>query len=314
MDTLLHGSNIQVEGNKLFFKRDDLLPFSFGGNKVRIAQELFADMKRKGKNCIIGYGSTTSNFCRVLSNMACVQNIPCYIVEKKSNGSVFSFNSVLVKNSGAKVIECNQTNVSFAVEEAIKQAEGNGYLPYYIYGDIYGKGNESVPTNAYVKCFNEIKKQSVEQGVEFDYIFCATGTGMTQAGLIAGKILSDKKTKIIGVSIARKKEVAEDSVKKFLQAYVPIEKCNLDAQVVVVDKYMCGGYAEYDDNILDTINEVYKADGVVLDPCYTGKAFYGMTQYLRENDIRDKNILFLHTGGTPLFFDMLSKNVVGESK
>ena len=312
METLLHSSNIQIQGNRLYFKRDDLLPFSFGGNKVRIAQELFADMKEKGKDCIIGYGSTTSNFCRVLSNMACSQNIPCYIVEKKSNGSAFSFNSILVKNSGAKVIECNQSNVSFAVETAIKDAKAKGYSPYYIYGDIYGNGNESVPTRAYAKCFNEIERQGVEQGVDFDYIFCATGTGMTQAGLIAGKVQSNKAIKIIGVSIARKKDTAEDSVKKFLKAYVQNGKYDLDDKVFVVDKYMCGGYAEYDKNILDTIKKVYRLDGVILDPCYTGKAFYGMLQYLRENNIKDKKILFLHTGGTPLFFDVLSTNALGE--
>ena len=46
-------------------------------------------------------------------------------------------------------------------------------------------------------------------------------------------------------------------------------------------------------------------NGVPLDATYTGKAFWGMCDYIRKTDIRDKNILFLHTGGTPLFFDGL---------
>ena len=41
---------------------------------------------------------------------------------------------------------------------------------------------------------------------------------------------------------------------------------------------------------------------------YTGKAFYGMVRYLEEHQIHNKNILFLHTGGTPLFFDFLEEN------
>ena len=40
-------------------------------------------------------------------------------------------------------------------------------------------------------------------------------------------------------------------------------------------------------------------------PTYTGKAFWGMKNYLEENEIRDSNILFIHTGGTPLFYDNL---------
>ena len=31
-------------GNQLFIMREDLLPFSLGGNKVRIGQEFFDDM------------------------------------------------------------------------------------------------------------------------------------------------------------------------------------------------------------------------------------------------------------------------------
>ena len=31
----------------IYIKREDLHPFSFGGNKVKIAQEIFADMEEK---------------------------------------------------------------------------------------------------------------------------------------------------------------------------------------------------------------------------------------------------------------------------
>lgn len=53
------------------------------------------------------------------------------------------------------------------------------------------------------------------------------------------------------------------------------------------------------------IRKVYETDGVYLDMTYTGKAFYGMMKYLQEKNIQGKNILFLHTGGLPLFFDFL---------
>ena len=37
---------IPDEKNSIYVKRDDLLPFSFGGNKVRIALEFINDMKK----------------------------------------------------------------------------------------------------------------------------------------------------------------------------------------------------------------------------------------------------------------------------
>ena len=43
-----------------------------------------------------------------------------------------------------------------------------------------------------------------------------------------------------------------------------------------------------------------------MDSTYVGKAFWGMCRFVKENQIEDKNILFIHTGGTPLFFDAIS--------
>ena len=53
------------------------------------------------------------------------------------------------------------------------------------------------------------------------------------------------------------------------------------------------------------IETVYADEGIPLDMTYTGKAFYGMIQYLEEHEVKNKKILFLHTGGTPLFFDYI---------
>ena len=50
-----------------------------------------------------------------------------------------------------------------------------------------------------------------------------------------------------------------------------------------------------------------KQYGIPLDSTYTGKAFRGMLSYLEENGIHGQKILFIHTGGTPLFFDDLNK-------
>ena len=40
---------IENDDNDLYIKRDDLIPFSFGGNKVRIAAEFIDDMAEQGK-------------------------------------------------------------------------------------------------------------------------------------------------------------------------------------------------------------------------------------------------------------------------
>ena len=45
-----------------------------------------------------------------------------------------------------------------------------------------------------------------------------------------------------------------------------------------------------------------------LDPTYTGKAFWGMREYIKKNKIVGKKILFIHTGGTPPVFRLYEWN------
>ena len=60
--------------------------------------------------------------------------------------------------------------------------------------------------------------------------------------------------------------------------------------------------------------QIKKIPNVTMDGIYTGKAFYGMKEYLKTHQIRGKNVLFLHTGGAPLFFDELTDLYSGKGK
>ena len=51
----------QYQGNQLYIKREDLIPFSFGGNKARKAALFFEDFDKGGYDCIVTYGSSSSN-------------------------------------------------------------------------------------------------------------------------------------------------------------------------------------------------------------------------------------------------------------
>lgn len=291
---------IQTYDNDLFVKRDDLLPFSFGGNKVRIAYEFLEDMRIQGKNCMIGYGNIRSNLNRALANLCCQQNIPCHIVSPMDDDEIQinTFNSTLAQSFNANFHYCKKTNVKDTIEKLLRYLKSTGLNPYYIYGDPTGKGNEHIPLKAYVKVYEEIKGK-------FDYIFLATGTGTTQGGLLAAKAQNNGFEKIIGISIARKANDETYILKNFLKAYSKRIKVINMPEVTVIDDYLSGGYGKYDRNIENVISLQMRLNGIPLDPVYTGKAFYGMLNYLKKNNIHKKRILFLHTGGTTLYFDYL---------
>ena len=54
-------------GNCLYVKREDLLPFSFGGNKARKAQLIFNKIDSENVDYVVTYGSSSSNHCRVVA-------------------------------------------------------------------------------------------------------------------------------------------------------------------------------------------------------------------------------------------------------
>ena len=67
-------------GNQFSIKREDLLPFSFGGNKLRIALEYLKDLRACGATHMVAYGNARSNLCRVLANLCAAEKVPITIL------------------------------------------------------------------------------------------------------------------------------------------------------------------------------------------------------------------------------------------
>ncbi len=294
--------NEKINDNTFYIKRDDLIPLSFGGNKARKAILFFEDLKKNDFNCVVTYGSISSNHCRIIANMAVMIGIPCFIISPDSGGRPGT-NSKMLRLFGAKVTRCPVSQVSAVIKEKMKCLSEKGYKPYF----IEGGGHGNIGTQAYVNAYEEIIDFENKSGLHFDYIFHATGTGTTQAGLVCGNIIHGNKKTIVGISIARKNpygsKVVIDSVNKYLRSidysYVATEP------VYFIDDYVLDGYGSYNNEIIDIIKDVLVREGIPLDATYTGKGFWGMKEYIKKNNITEKNILFIHTGGTPLFFDNL---------
>jgi D-cysteine desulfhydrase len=51
------------------------------------------------------------------------------------------------------------------------------------------------------------------------------------------------------------------------------------------------------------IRRLARAEGILLDPIYTGKAFAGMLDLIEKGKLgANEPIIFLHTGGLPALF------------
>jgi D-cysteine desulfhydrase len=224
-------------------------------------------------------------------------------------------NARMIRAAGVREYPCHKgPAIADAVEQAMADFVREGRKPYYINGDRTGHGNVHVPMRAYDAAYDEIVRYEESNGVHFSKIYVAASTCTTQSGLIAGSIRHGDSREIIGISVTRNKQRASEVILENLREYfektgtpVPSEEA-LKAAVRVRDQYLCGGYALYDGEIERVIRESYLGAGIPLDPVYTGKAFRGMMADLEGAACENENILFLHTGGAPLFFEYLEKN------
>lgn len=300
----------KFHNNQLYIKREDLIPFSFGGNKARKAQLFFEDIDHGDFNCVVTYGTSNSNHCRVIANMAAARDMRCYIISPEE-ASDETYNSKMMRLFGAEITVVPVEQVHDTIESKLTELENKGFHPYF----IAGGGHGNIGTQAYVECYEEIRQYEKEQGTHFDYIFFASGTGTTQAGLVCGQIMNQDVRNIIGISIARKnsrgRKVVLDSICDYLNSKdFVIDQDTIEKNTHFEDAYTGDGYGKQNGEISKIILEMLIRHGIPMDSTYTAKAYLGMKKYLEDKAIRNKKILFIHTGGTPLFFDDLKSIVI----
>src|SRR5690554_5836551 len=114
LNTPTYKLNETINSNNIYIKRDDLIPFSFGGNKVRKAILFFKEIVEGNYDHVVTYGSSSSNHCRVISNLANVYNIPCTIISLSDGDE--TFNSRLVEDFDSNVILTDVENVKSTID------------------------------------------------------------------------------------------------------------------------------------------------------------------------------------------------------
>lgn len=289
-------NQIDIIDDQIRVFRDDLFPFLGGGNKGRKIMFIEKDIKQRGCNAVVSTGGIQSNHCRAVAILAAQNHWACTLVLHGDKERFYSEsgNARIIKTSGANVIFVKDASeISECMDNAMNLYSVKNLNPYYIQG-----GGHTIDGGlAYIDAVRELEQYSISNNWFPEYIFLASGTGSTQAGLLAGvskyKILS----KVIGISVAREKYRAEENISNFYT-----ELCSafnikrLDNDIIVLDDYLCGGYEKYNPELKKLSLDSVRKYGFTLDTTYTGKAFYGMLDYIKQNNI-NSNILFWHTGG-----------------
>lgn len=101
--------------NYLYMKREDMIPYSFGGNKARKGFLFFREIEKENYDCVVTYGSSHSNHCRIIANLAAERNLPCFIIGPQEVSDE-TYNSKLMKLLKAEIITVPVDSVHDAIE------------------------------------------------------------------------------------------------------------------------------------------------------------------------------------------------------
>lgn len=269
-------------GIELLAMRDDLLPFPLPGNKFRkVVAEAEASAWQPG-DVVITNGGVTSNHCRTVAMYAAETGVHAHLVLhgdlRTAQGSL-SLQVLKALGASWSVVEAE------AIADEIVRVRSQ-HLDSTRVHVLSGGGH----TVAGARVYRDVAL-ALGEVHDIDHVFVASGTGATQAGIIAGLIEAGSSARVTGVSVARTAERGLPAVREAL-GWLECE-----ADITFDDRYIDGGYGVSGNSTTRAVALGW-AQGLPLDGTYTGKAFNGLLGALTSGDVpRGSKVLFWHTGG-----------------
>lgn len=297
-----------VKGH-VYIKRDDQTGTEFSGNKIRKLEYSINEAINNDCDTLITCGGIQSNHARATAAAGIKLGLKSVLVLRSDEKPELEGNYLIDKIMGADVriisSEDYRERRQEIMENILKELEAKGRKGYII---PEGASN-GIGTFGYLACFNEILEQEKEHGIVFDTIVTAIGSGGTFAGLYLGNKLTNSGKKIVGINVCDTAEYFKERVSEILKevkTYIPDTEFEISKDdMCIIDGYVGDGYAVSRTEELDFICDFAEAEGIVLDPVYTGKAMRGLYTEIKKGTFKEsKNILFIHTGG---LFGLFSK-------
>jgi D-cysteine desulfhydrase len=285
-------------GPRLMVKRDDLIGFGFGGNKVRKLAVVAARAIQEGADTLVTTGGLQSNHARTTAVVAAHLGLECHLVLNGAAPAEPTGNLRLSTLVGAK-IHCvaSRAHRGPAMGAVVQKLVEAGRHPFVI--PLGG----STPHGAlgFARAVGEL----LEQMPPPDVIVHSTSSGGTQAGILAGCALREVPARVVGISADDPEEVIAGHVKALLEemdgvlgiagdSIAPVQAIQVD------DRFVGGGYGVPTDASRAAIRLLAGCEGIFLDPTYTAKAMAALIAGVREGRwSAHETVLFWHTGGVP---------------
>lgn len=280
----------------LLVKRDDVIPFGFGGNKVRKMAIVAARAIAEGADTLLTVGGVQSNHARVTAATAARLGLGCVLVANGSKPDRLTANALLNALLGADVrYVASREDRAPTMAALAEDLRRSGRHPYEV------PLGASTPLGAlgFVRAVGEM----VGQGIVPDVIVHSTSSGGTQAGLAAGCVIHELPTRVIGISADEPSGVIVAQVTSIIEGIGDL--LGVDGRALAAarpveadDSYVGAGYGAATAASREAAELLARTEGLFVDQTYTAKAAAGLIGLLRSGALSEaRTVLFWHTGG-----------------
>lgn len=293
-------------GVNFYLKRDDLTNFGTGGNKLRKLEYLVKDAQNQGATMLLTVGGAQTNHGRLTAAVAAKYSMRSAIVAVDPYPGEISANLLLDGIMGCSVylVKPQEGRPDGELqEEAVKRVteewEEKGEKVYF----IPTGGSNELGSLGYYDCAVELAAQVRSLGLKDTRVVTTVGSMGTYMGLQVGIKNEKLPLHLTGIGILPFKEgivnAAEayyDRIRQFFDLDLNITAEEYD----LISDYDCGGYNNPVEEVRKAIYLMGRKEGIILDPCYTGKTFAGILKMIETGRIeKGEDIVMIHTGGVP---------------
>ncbi len=276
----------------IFVKRDDAIPFGFGGNKVRKLELVLARALEEGVDTVITCGGVQSNHCRATAAAAARFGLECHLVLSGEAPSVLTGNTRLDEMFGARLHfvtnRADRTPAMAALEASLRR---EGRKPQAI------PLGASTPLGAAGLALGIF--EMLDQGHRPDVIVHASSSGGTQGGLLAGLVLAGMGPRVIGISADESAASLCATVEDIQRGVLVLAQSTAaPRRAEVQDSFVGEGYSIPTAASREAQILLARSEAIIVDHTYTAKALAGLIALVRGPSLAEgASVLFWHTGG-----------------
>lgn len=299
------GLESALSAGPIFVKRDDLTGFGIAGNKARALEFLVGEAVEHKADVLVAAGSPGSNFCAAAAMAARTAGLACDLLFSGPPPRPPSVNVELARACGAQLwfdAVSTREQLDGAVAAHADRLRARGRRPY----PVPRGGATGVGAAGYACAAKELADQCVDSGVTPALVVVATGSGATQAGLVAGQVGLGLPWRVIGASVSRPLDEAADQVLRAARDCAALLSLAAPASAAVELRDCRGpgfGIAS-DDDRRSTLLALHH-EALLLDDHYGAKAMSLLRSELADGG--PTPAVFWHTGGVAAALSTLTQ-------